>query len=224
MKMIFMALSAAMLLSGCAGVRVSKTEIATGATNPRAIYIRPFDVSYTDFTGKHSGGVGERPIRESLAPAEFAEALKEELEKIAPARVLREDETPKLGWLVEGELEVVNAGHAGLRAISGPTPLGQSRIVAHVRVIDLDAHRYAVVDAKDVASTERHVVRPSHGNVIYEFDLSGGSRMSGPRGSIYAPGIGYATPFDYKNAAERVLMALSPDPHHYGLRTSPTIR
>ena len=52
--------------------------------------------------------------------------------------------------------------------------------------------------------------------------LRGGSHGEG-WGSIYAPGEGYAAPFDYKNAAERVLMALSVDPMRTGVRTSSTI-
>jgi hypothetical protein len=60
--------------------------------------------------------------------------------------------------------------------------------------------------------------------VIYEFDVAGGSRFTGKRGSVTAPGLGYAVPFDYRNAAERIRHALEPDPHRYGLRTSTAIR
>jgi hypothetical protein len=56
--------------------------------------------------------------------------------------------------------------------------------------------------------------------VIYEFDVAGGSRLSGPAGSVYAPGAGYSATFDYRNAAERVMLALSRDPHKYGQRSS----
>jgi len=214
MKHTLLLLTAACAFTGCAGVKVAKTDIATGATNPKAIYIRSF-ADEAQFVGHHSHS-GERAIRHSLAPAEYSKALKEELEKMAPARVLADDETPTTGWLVESNLEVVDAGHPNARRLLLPGA-GRSEVKIHVRVTDIDGrhHRADVKDmGKGVAS----------GNVIYEFDLAGGSRATGPIGSIYAPGWGYATPFDYKNAAERVMMALSVDPLRYGVRQSPTIR
>jgi hypothetical protein len=214
MKNTLLILTAACTLTGCAGVQVTKTDIATGATNPKAIYIR----SYADeakFVGHHSSP-GERPIRHSLAPAEYSKALKEELEKMAPARVLEDNETPTIGWLVESNLEVVDAGNPDARHVLLPG-VGRSEIVIHVRVTDV-AGRHHGADVKDMGKGV------GRGNVIYEFDLEGGSRLTGPIGSIYAPGWGYATPFDYKNAAERVLIALSVDPLRYGGRQSTTIR
>jgi hypothetical protein len=60
--------------------------------------------------------------------------------------------------------------------------------------------------------------------VIYEFDVAGGSHGTGKFGSVTAPGLGYAPPFDYRNAAERIYEALAPDEFHYGLRDSPSVR
>ena len=219
MKYPFLALGGMLLLTSCAGVRVSDTQVASGATNPRNIYIRPFSVEGSEFVGRHRGGIGERPIRQSLAPAEFSQALKEELEKLAPAMVLKDNEVPEKGWLVEGSLDVVDAGNPLGRWFSGPIGpgIGRSRVVMHVRISDLDRHAVAV-DTKDAS------VLSQRGRVIYEFDLKGGSRAQGGSGSIYAPGTGYATPFDFRNAAERVMMALSTDPHRYGTRSSPVIR
>ena len=214
MKNTLLLLTAACALTGCAGVKVAHTDIATGATNPRAIYIRTFADS-AKFVGHHSHE-GERAIRHSLAPAEFSKALKEELEKMAPAAVLADDETPTTGWLVESNLEVVDAGNPNARRLLTPG-LGRSEVRIHVRVTDL-AGKHHGADVKDMGTGV------GRGQVIYEFDLAGGSRGTGPIGSIYAPGWGYATPFDYKNAAERVLMALSVDPQRTGGRTSSTIR
>ena len=216
MKNTLLTLTAACALTGCAGVKVAHTDIATGATKPRAIYIRTF-ADEAKFCGRHSNE-GEMAIRHSLAPAEFSKALKEELEKMAPAAVLADDETPTVGWLVESNLEVLDAGTPFWRAVNGPLGpgFGSSKIRIHVRVTEVAA-RHHHADAKDVS-------RGAGGNVLYEFDLAGGSRGQGSWGSITAPGLGYAAPFDYKNAAERVLMALSVDPRVTGGRTSSTIR
>jgi hypothetical protein len=219
MKYTLPALCAALLFTSCAGVRVVDTQVATGATNPDVIYIRPFQVEGAEFVGNHAGGPGERPIRKSLAPAEFSIALQEELEKLAPTRILKDDEVATHGWLVDGAFDVVDAGKPAHRALPFPAanPNGQSRIQLHVRITDLGS-RSVAVDDKDGSTLSRR------GQVIYEFDVAGGSRASGARGSIYAPGLGYSAPFDYRNAAERIRHAIEPDPHRYGVRTSPTIR
>ncbi|MEA3186722.1 MAG: hypothetical protein QOD99_552 [Chthoniobacter sp.] len=222
MKNTLFAFCSAILLTSCAGVKVTHTDVATGATNPRSIYIRPFDVA--EFRGRHHSQ-GERPIRRSLAPAEFSDILKQELEKIAPAMVLADDQVPQHGWLVEGELDLVNAGSPIGRALPGNLiGLGSSKIMVHVRVIDLDA-RGTVTDSKDKETgATAHAVSTSRGAIVYEFDVAGGSRATGKFGSVTAPGLGYAVTFDYRNAAERIYEAISPDPHRYGVRTSPSIR
>lgn len=218
MKNSLLALSATLLLTSCAGVRVADTQVASGAVNPHAIYVRPFDISGTEFTGHHSGGKGERPIRQSLAGREFADNLKQELEKLAPAMVIEHDEMPERGWLVEGSLDVVDGGSLVGRAapVVNHLGVGRSRVLAHVRITEVGG-AYVYSDKETGALGKR-------GAVLYEFDLTGGSRGTGQLGSITAPGLGYSVPFDFKNAAERVLMALSTDPHRYGVRTSPTIR
>ncbi len=221
MKNCLLILSAALLLTSCAGVKVTHTDVATGAADPRAIYIRPFDVSSTVFKGRHES-IGEREIRRSLAPRQFAENLKEELEKLAPARILEEDEAAPCGWLVEGQFDVIHAGSPTVRFLAGPTSIGRSTVVLHVRVIDVE--RRVVISEKSEASATNSSAVTDEGRVIYEFDLAGGSRANGKLGSITASGLGYATPFDFRNAAERIRTALSTDPHRYGMRTSPTIR
>ena len=50
MKYTLPALLAALLLTSCAGVRVTDTQVATGATDPDVIYIRPFQVEGAEFT------------------------------------------------------------------------------------------------------------------------------------------------------------------------------
>jgi hypothetical protein len=215
MKHTLLALGAACAFSGCAGVKVAHTDVATGATNPKAIYVRSYIAADAPFKGRHGGGEGNRAIRRSLAPAEYSKAVKEELEKLAPAMVLAEYEVPQTGWLVESEIEYVHAGSPTLRTVP-LLGLGRSKVKVHVRVTDLDAPYTSA--GKDGSKG------PANGNVVYEFDLKGGSRLTGIRGQTYAPGWGYATPFDYKNVAERLYYTLAVDPHGYGTRNSPTIR
>jgi hypothetical protein len=225
MKHSLSALCLALLLTSCADVKVTHTDIATGATDPTAIYLRRFDVNDCTFIGRNRSE-GEKPILKSLAPAVFTEDLKEELEKMAPALVLKDGDMPDHGWLVEGSLDLVDAGHPGERAVpvASNCGYGGSHIMIHVRVIDLDAHHAVSVDEKDATGTQTHAVKTGKGAVIYEFDLAGGSHFTGKFGSITAAGLGYAPPFDYRNAAERVYEALTPDEFKFGLRDSPTIR
>ena len=218
MKHLLIALSSSVLLAGCAGVRVSDTQIASGAANPRSIYIRPFEVAATNYHGQHRGGAGERPIRHSLAGREFAEDLKLELEKIAPAMVIEDNERATQGWVVEGSLDEVGGGCAEARGLPllGQLGVGRSQLKIHVRVHEVGGH--AAHSDKDASKLGRS------GDVIYEFDLAGGSRLSGHRGSLYSPGFGDTQPFDFKNAAERVMLALSNDPYKHGVRTTPVAR
>jgi hypothetical protein len=218
MKHTLLALGAACTLSGCAGVGITHTDVATGATNPKAIYVRSYIAEDAKFKGRHGGGEGNRAIRRSLAPAEFSKAMKQELEKRAPGRVIAHDEEPATGWLVESEIDYVHAGSPTARAVplaGTPGGWGQSRVIIHVRVTDVEGVYNG--DSKSDG-------KGGNGRVLYEFDLDGGSGGTGHLGSIYAPGLGYSVPFDYKNAAERVLYALSVDPHKYGYRSSTTIR
>src|SRR5689334_9000 len=101
MKYTLSAIAAAALMSGCAGTNVVSTQVASAELHPRpsAIYIRPFAVG--EFRGDHHGA-GQEALTKGQAPMMFAEILRDELEKIAPVRILEPDEHPKAGWLVEG--------------------------------------------------------------------------------------------------------------------------
>lgn len=213
------ALCSALLLTSCAEMHVTHVEVATGATNPPAIYIRPFSVAYAKYSA-YSGGNGPA-IRKSLAPAEFANDLQQELAKLAPAMVIKPDEFPRTGWLVEGEFEVIRGGDASQRctpACAGG--LGKASLKLHVRITDVD-RRSVSADQKEGVTVEKGV-KTNAGVVIYEFDVAGSTRSSGPFGTIYAPGTGDAIPFNFRNAAERIMLTLSPDPFRYGYRSSPT--
>lgn len=224
MKSILLATVSAVLLTSCAGTYVSKTYVATGAVNPRTIYIRPFAVESAEFIGDHGYSQGETEIRRSLAPEEFAIALKEQLELIAPTMILREGDVPRTGWIVEGQFDLVDAGSAPLRGVGQATATfvpGRSKVKLHVRVIDVEKAGFIRdIDAKSGSST----MDMDTAGVIYAFDVVGGSAASASAGSIYAPGLGHATPFDFRNAAELIYMVLDPDPHRYGVRVSPTLR
>lgn len=204
MKTALLAFCSALVLVGLAacaspGVRVTQTQVATGAVNPKAIYIRPFRIAGAEFDVCNPAG--NTPIRESLAPIEFANDLQEELAKIAPATVLKPCESAPLGWLVDGEFRLVQTGYnPEWWSPLGDTVSRQSCLVLHVRVKDVQCNR-----------------------VVYEFDVAGGTKGS-PFGSIYKPGMGYPLPFDFRNTAELIALTMTPDPFRYGVRSSPVMR
>jgi hypothetical protein len=180
------------------GIYMTTNNCGVGAYAPKAIYIRPFCIDNAIFTGDQTNSDGEMPIRKALTPVEFAGDLKEQLEKLAPARILRDYETPRTGWLVEGEFTLVDGGSAAGRALFfGHLGLGQSHLALHVRVTDVD-----------------------RGIVVYEFDMAGGSELQGRGGTVRASGLGYARPFDLVNAAERIYLVLEPNAFRYGTRAN----
>jgi len=146
------------------------TNCGVGAHNPSAIYIRPFCIDTAVFKGDEALSDGEMPIRKALTPVEFATDLKEQLEKIAPARILKDSESPRTGWLVTGNFTLVDGGSPYARFFAGTFGAGQSELVLHVKVTDVD-----------------------RGMVVYEFDMAGGSRFQGRNGTIRASGLGRAT-------------------------------
>jgi len=178
------------------GIRMV-TNCGVGASEPKAIYIRPFCIDNAIFKGHHTASEGEMPIRKSLTPIEFAGSLKEQLEKLAPTRILQDDETPRTGWLVEGEFTMVDGGDPVGRFFLGTFGVGRSILAMHVKVTDIDK-----------------------GIVVYEFDMAGGSRNQGRHGTVRASGLGKATSFDLVNAAERIYLVLSPNAFRYGVRSS----
>jgi hypothetical protein len=222
----FLAIAAGLLLCSCADMYVTKTDVATaggrvvaatdgkdygsgvrmitncgvGATDPKAIYIRPFCIDTAVFEGDEAASDGEMPIRKALTPVEFAQDLKEELEKIAPARVLKDHESPRVGWLVEGRFDRVDGGSPLARFFFGNFGAGRSFLALHVRVTDV----------------RRSVV-------VYEFDMAGGSGYQGKFGTLRASGLGKASHFDLRNAAERVYVTLSVNPYRYAARSDATV-
>lgn len=223
----FIVIASSLLLCSCADMVVTKSYVSSsgvrsavdakdigsketvhyeancgvGAANPAAIYIRPFCIDSAIFRGDEANTDAEMPIRRALTPVAFAEDLKEELSKLAPTIVIAADEVPKVGWLVEGQFNLVDGGSPLGRFFFGQFGAGQSFLAMHVKVTDVEKHR-----------------------VVYEFDLAGGSRGQGKLGTVRASGLGKATPFDLRNAAERVLLVLSPDAFRFGARSSVTLR
>ena len=203
MKTTLLACFSVLALASCSspGVRVTHTDVATiDAAQPKAIYIRPFRIECAEFD-RCVPDAG-KAIRQALAPTEFANDLQEELAKIAPATVLRPGECAPLGWLVDGEFQVVDSAYSpAWWSPSGDTVPRVSCVKLHVRV-------------RDVCQ---------RGTVVYEFDVEGGTGGS-PFGSIYKPGMGYSLPFDFRNTAEKIALTLTPDPFRYGYRNSPVMR
>jgi hypothetical protein len=181
---------------GSRGVRMI-TNCGVGAHCPSAIYIRPFCVDTAVVQGDVAHSDGEIPIRKALMPVEFASDMKEQLEKLAPARILKDNETPRTGWLVEGQFDLVDGGSPLGRFFLGQFGVGRSVLALHVKVTDVD-----------------------RGMVVYEFDMSGGSRFQGKLGSLRASGLGKASHFDMSNAAERIYLTLSANPFRYGQRAN----
>ena len=130
------------------------TNCGVGVYSPRAIYIRPFCIDTAVFKGDEALSDGEMPIRKALTPVEFATDLKEQMEKIAPARILKDSESPRTGWLVTGYFTLVDGGDPYARFFAGTFGAGQSQLVLHVKVTDVD-----------------------RGAVVYEFAMAGGSRF-----------------------------------------------
>jgi len=159
------------------------TNCGVGEANPSAIYIRPFCIDTAVFRNDVAASDAEMPIRRALTPVTFAQDLKEELSKMAPTRILKDDEAPKVGWMVEGRFDNVNSN--------------VSSLAMHVKVTDVEKHR-----------------------VIYEFDMAGGNHGQGVFGTIRGSGGRFATSFDLRNAAERILLVLSPDVFRFGARST----
>lgn len=224
----FFALLSGLLLCSCADMYVTKTDVSTpaggsgapidtkdygstrvhmvtncgvGASGPRAIYIRPFCIDTAVFEGDEANSDGEMPIRKALTPVEFAQDLREEMEKMAPTRILRDNETPRIGWVVEGRFDRVDGGSPLARFFFGNFGAGRSFLALHVRVTDV---------VRDV--------------VVYEFDMAGGSGYQGKFGTLRASGLGKASHFDLRNAAERVYITLSANPYRYAQRSDATLQ
>jgi len=221
------ALLASFLFCSCADMVVTKTDVAggsmtassdskdydsksgirmvtncgVGAYAPKAIYIRPFCIDNAVFKGDHTPSDGEMPIRKALTPVQFAGDLKQQLELLAPTRILQDDETPRTGWLVEGEFMLVDGGDPVGRFFLGTFGVGRSILALHVKVTDVDK-----------------------GMVVYEFDMAGGSRNQGRHGTLRASGLGRATSFDLVNAAERIYQVLEPNVHRFGSRSGVALR
>ena len=223
MKPFFAILASSVLLCSCADMYVTRSSVGTsgggyvdgkdvgsgihmrhcgvGDHNPRAIYIRPFCIDTATFVGDETESDGEMPMRKALTPVSFATTLKEQLEKIAPTRILKDNESPRTGWLVEGEFMMVDGGDPVGRFFFGHFGMGESHLVLRVRVTDVDS-----------------------GTIAYDFDVAGGSHLQGRSGTVRASGVGRATPFDLVNAAERIYLALEPNADRFGARSSIALR
>ena len=173
------------------------TNCGVGATRPRRSTSAHFASIRLFSKETKLLPIGEMPIRKAITPLEFAGDLKEQLAKLAPTRILEDDETPRTGWLIEGEFTVVDGGDPAARFFFGTFGVGRSFLAMHVRVTDVDK-----------------------GITVYEFDMAGGSHSQGRHGTIRASGMGRATAFDLVNAAERIYLVLDPNAFRYGARTS----
>lgn len=193
-----LALLTTLLLASCAQTLVKKTYVSNAPVDdPRSIYIRPFSTAKMVFRGDYGMTDAERELRKGQAAVKFARILREEVSKIAPAMVLDTDETAPEGWLIEGEIDAVDVGYRHGRALFGWVGAGKSTVVIHVRVTEV-----------------------ATGQVLYAFDVTGGSGLTGPTGNTGAPGVGLAESFDYRNAAQAIYRALDIDFQREGYRST----
>jgi len=130
------------------------TNCGVGAAYPKYIYIRPFCVDTASFS-EHTATAGEAVILKAMAPNEFADTMKEQLEKLAPARILKDGETPRTGWLFEGEFSVIDS----------------ARLALHVRVTDVDRGRVVYEFDMDGGSNGQFhwgtIGGPGHGRAMH---------------------------------------------------------
>jgi hypothetical protein len=124
------------------GVHMITNNCGVGAYAPRAIYIRPFCIDTAVVQGNVAHGAGEIPIQKAIMPHEMAEDLKQQLEKIAPARILKDNESPRVGWVVDGHFNTIDGGHPG-----------RSYMAMHIRITDVPTG--TVVYEMDVAGGDR---------------------------------------------------------------------
>jgi len=210
---LLIALGSLALMSACTStMRVTNTEVATGAAHPKAIYIRPFSVEYAEF--RDGNNPNSQAIRKSQAPIQFAEVLQEELSQIAPTRVLQPDEDAPTGWLVEGSFDRIDTGIPGTG--------NNGKLKMHVRVIEVDRFNEDAPDPK--SPNIAHGPNSRYGRVIYAFDVEGHGISTSHFDTVRAEQVGSSLARDYRNAAERIMIALSPDPFRYGERDAPLAR
>jgi hypothetical protein len=95
----------------------------------------------------------------------------------------------------------VDGGSPLARFFFGNFGAGRSFLALHVKVTDVN-----------------------RGCVVYEFDMAGGSGYQGKFGTLRASGLGKASHFDLRNAAERVYIALSANPYRYAARSQTVLQ
>ena len=135
------------------------TNCGVGASDPKAIYIRPFCIDAAVFEGDEAASDGEMPIRKALTPVEFAQDLKEELEKIAPARILKDHESPRLGWLVDGHFDRVDGGSPLARFFFGNLGAGRS-FLAVITFSAREPRHETLLHSGKARSPRRHSLVP----------------------------------------------------------------
>ena len=222
-------LASSLLLCSCGNMTVTKTDVATpggggsappidakdfgsrgvymttncgvGAYGPRAIYVRPFCIDNAVFQGDDRRIRGRNADPQSADSRRTGRGYEGGARTYRPVRILRDNESPRVGWLIEGNFTAVDGGSPVGRFFFGNLGAGRSFLALHVKVTDVERH-----------------------TVVYEFDMAGGSGYQGKLGTLRASGLGKATHFDLRNAAERIYLTLSTNPGRYALRSSPALQ
>ena len=206
----FTVIASCLLLCSCADMVVTKTYVSSSSAGMAVDAKDIGSVHYQANCGvgaAHPSAIYIRPFcidsavfydDEAASDAEMP--IRQALVPHAFAADLKEELSKLAPAIVIAEDEVPKVGWLVEGRIDH-VDSNVSYLSMHVRVTDVVQHR-----------------------VVYEFDLAGGNHGQGFVGSVRAGGLHYATPFDLRNAAERIFQVLSPDPYRFGARSSLTLR
>ena len=204
------AIVSSLLLCSCADMVVTKSYVSGSGGRVATDAKDVGSVHYTTNCGvgaAHPSAIYIRPfcidsasVYDGEAASQAEMPIRKELIPVAFAADLKEELGKLAPALVLADNEVPKSGWLVEGRID-QVDSNISLLSMHVKVTDVQKHQ-----------------------VIYEFDMAGGNHgqaiFGGPRGS----GGRFATPFDLRNAAERILLVLSPDAFRFGARSSVTVR
>ncbi len=141
---LFLALTAAALLPGCASVSVKGLQQSdTAVARPQRIYVAPFSTVGSTFNvAGVKGGPELAEFKQKTAETLATYTVENVTKHVAPASQIAATPAagPRRGWLVTGRFDRVNTGSRGMRMIIG-LGAGGSKMETTVEVFDLATNR-----------------------------------------------------------------------------------